>query len=265
MNKPAGALPPASHLKFKDHFSTQAKLYASHRPLYPQGLFREVARLAPGNRVALDCGTGNGQAALGLAQHFERVVATDPSEEQLSFAVRNPRIEYRLAHAESSGLADSSVDLVTAAQAVHWFDAPAFFAEAKRVLVPSGAIAIWGYGDPILDSSALHSTLHAFNRALLEPYWPAERQWLLDGYRTIAFPFQEIDFPRLVLEMRWTLPELGGYLRSWSATNAYVRRHGSDPVAEVERALATDWGEPDHARLVRWPLYVRAGRSMKRD
>ena len=235
-------------------------MYAAHRPLYPPGLFRELARLTSGHLLALDCGTGNGQAAIGLAQHFARVVATDPSEEQLSFAARNPRVEYRRARAESSGLNDASVDLVTAAQAAHWFDLPAFYDEAKRVLAPDGAIAVWGYGDPILDTSLLHSTLHAFNRGLLESYWPPERQMLLDGYRTMPFPFDEIDFPRLMLEMRWTLPELAGYLRSWSATNRYVAEQGADPVADVEKALSREWGNHEQARLVRWPLYVRAGR-----
>jgi SAM-dependent methyltransferase len=248
-------------LKFNDHFSSRAALYSAHRPLYPPGLFRELARLSNGHHLALDCGTGSGQAAIGLAHHFERVVATDASEEQLAFAVRNPRVEYRRTRAETTGLADASVDLVTAAQAVHWFDMPAFFTEARRVLAPGGAIAVWGYGDPILDASGLHATLHAFNRGLLESYWPRERQLLLDGYRTIPFPFVEIDFPRLVLEMRWTLSEFAGYLRSWSATSRYAAEHGIDPVADVERALAVEWGTPDQARLVRWPLYVRAGRS----
>ena len=213
-----------------------------------------------GHQLALDCGTGSGQAAVGLAKYYDRVVATDPSEEQLSHAVRNPRVEYRRTRAEQSGLTAASVDLVTAAQAAHWFDLPAFYAEAKRVLARGGAVAVWGYGDPMLDTKALHEILHSFNRGLLEPYWPAERQLLLDGYRTIPFPFDEIEFPRLMLEMRWTLPELAGYLRSWSATNRYIAEYGSDPVADVEKALAGEWGPQDEVRLVRWPLYVRAGR-----
>ncbi|HUQ98910.1 MAG TPA: methyltransferase domain-containing protein [Gemmatimonadaceae bacterium] len=247
-------------MKFNDHFSARAATYAAYRPLYPPGLFRELARLTNGHRLALDSGTGSGQAALGLAQHFEHVIATDPSKEQLTFAIRNPRVQYVCARAETSGLPESSVDLVTAAQAAHWFDLPAFFAEARRVLVAEGAIAVWGYGDPILDTSALHSTLHDFNRGLLESYWPPERQLLLDGYRTIAFPFNEVDFPRLMLEMRWTLRELAGYLRSWSATSRYVAEHGSDPVEAVEKALAAEWGDEHQTRVVRWPLYVRAGR-----
>jgi SAM-dependent methyltransferase len=194
-----------------------------------------------------------------LARYFDRVIATDPSEAQLSRAKPHERIEYRLARAESSGVARGSIDLVTAAQALHWFDAATFFGEAKRVLAPAGAIAVWGYGDPRLDTPALDFVLRNFNRGLLEPYWYPERNLVLDGYRTIPFPFAEAQLPTQTLEMQWTLPELAGYLRTWSAAARYVDEHGIDPVVEVEKELARDWGDPDHARLVRWPLYIRAG------
>lgn len=248
-------------MNFEDHFSDRAALYAAYRPLYPDSLFERVAELTRAHHVALDCGTGNGQAAVGLANHFDRVVATDPSEEQIRRARPHERIKYKVARADSSGLPDASVDLVTAAQALHWFDAPAFFSEAKRVLVPEGAIAVWGYGDPILDTTALHETLYAFNRGTLEPYWHPERQLLLDGYSAIAFPFVEVNLPQQELEMRWTLTELAGYLRTWSATARYAARNGFDPIVDVEKSLARDWGDPEKPRLIRWPLHIRAGRT----
>ncbi len=246
-------------MTFKDHFSDRSALYATFRPDYPASLFTLLARLTPSHRVALDCGTGNGQAAIGLADHFERVVATDESTQQLAHAIPNARIEYRLAPADESGLPDASVDLVTAAQALHWFEIAAFFEEATRVLVPDGAIAIWGYGDPTLDTASLHATLHQFNRGTLEPYWLPERQLLLDGYSTVRFPFREIQQHTMLLERRWTLPELAGYLRTWSATSHYAEKHGSDPVADVEDALARDWGDPATPRIIRWPLHLRVG------
>ena len=247
-------------MNFKDHFSTQAELYATYRPAYPDAFFRQLALLTNEHKVAVDCGTGNGQAAVGLAAHFEHVVAIDASEEQLARALRSPGVDYRLERAEATGLPDASVNLVAAAQSLHWFDAPVFFREVKRLLVPGGAIAVWGYGDPILDSIPLHKTLHDFNRGMLETYWPPERQVLLDGYKTLEFPFREIAFPRFVLEMRWTLAELAGYLRSWSASQRYLARHGVDPVEGIEQALAVHWGDPVKPRVVRWPLHVRAGR-----
>ena len=220
-----------------------------------------MAALTPEHRVALDCGTGNGQAALGLAEHFDLVIAIDPSPEQIGRATLHPKIEYRVSRAESIDIPDGSVDLVTAAQSLHWLDAAAFFAEARRLLTDNGAIAVWGYGDPILDTESLDGSLRAFNRGKLERYWYPERKLLLDGYRTIPFPFDEIALPAMELEMRWTLDELAGYLRTWSATARYVAEHGTDPVAEIQQSLSRDWGDPLRARLIRWPLYVRAGRS----
>jgi hypothetical protein len=123
-----------------------------------------------------------------------------------------------------------------------------------------GIIAVWGYGDPVLDTDALDRTLHQINRGMLEPYWFPERNLLLQGYKTIPFPFAELDVACQELEMHWTLDELAGYLRTWSATARYVAEHGVDPVADLERALKRDWGEPTRARQVRWPLYVRVGR-----
>ena len=248
---------------FKDHFSGRAALYATYRPLYPPALFEFLAGLTPRHRTALDCGTGNGQAAIGLVSYFDRVIATDPSAEQIRNATSHERIEYRVAAAQSSGLPAQSVNLVTAAQALHWFDAAAFFAEAKRVLAPDGAIAVWGYGDPLLDSAPLDAELHAFNRGLLEPYWFAERKLLLDGYKSIRFPFDKVTVPTFELEMKWTLAELAGYLRTWSATLRYRERHGVDPVLEVERSLATHWGGANAQRLIRWPLHLLAGKMLQ--
>jgi len=247
-------------LKFKDHFSDRAALYATFRPLYPDSLFALLAGLTPDHRVALDCGTGNGQAALGLVNHFERVIAIDPSTEQVNRAAPHPRIEYRVSAAESIALPDASVDLVTAAQSLHWIDAAAFFSEARRLLNARGVIALWGYGDPGLDSKPLDETLREFNRGTLERYWFPERKLLLDGYQTIPFPFDEIALVPMELEMRWTLAELVGYLRTWSATARFVAERGFDPVVEVEQSLSKDWGDVRQPRLVRWPLYIRAGR-----
>jgi ubiquinone/menaquinone biosynthesis C-methylase UbiE len=246
-------------VNFKDHFSERAALYAAYRPLYPDALFDFVAGLTANHELALDCATGNGQAAVGLAPRFERVIAIDASADQISNATPHPRIDYGVAAAESSGLPSRSVNLVTAAQALHWLDTTKFFAEARRVLAGDGAIAVWGYGDPILDTETLHGTLQALNRGVLEAYWAPERAILLDGYRGIVFPFREVEPPLFDLQMHWTLPELAGYLRTWSATARYIKQHGVDPVATVEQQLAAHWGEAGTTRLIRWPLYIRAG------
>lgn len=235
-------------------------MYAMYRPRYPTALFDFVAGLTPRHHVALDCGTGNGQAAVGLTDHFDRVIATDASFEQIRNAVSHPKIELRVARAEAIGLPDHSVNLVTAAQSLHWFDTRAFFAEAKRVLAEDGGIAVWGYGDPLMDATPLNEILQKFNRGTLRPYWPPERQLLLEAFQDIQFPFPEVPAPRLELRMRWDLSQLAGYLRTWSATARYVKVNGVDPVARVEQSFALEWGRPEAPREVRWPLYIRAGK-----
>jgi ubiquinone/menaquinone biosynthesis C-methylase UbiE len=209
--------------------------------------------------VALDCGTGNGQAARGLSSYFDRVIATDASPEQIARAEPGPGIEYRVAKAESSGLPDKSVDLVTIAQALHWLDTEVFFNEVKRVLAPGGAIALWGYGDPVLDTPELEAILHQFNRGTIESYWLPERQIVLDGYMTVPFPFAEVAAPKFKLSRELTLPALMGYVRTWSATARYIAENGTAALDQLETDLARHWGNPETPRLVEAPLYLRAG------
>lgn len=224
-------------------------------------MFEYVSSVASRRGVAWDCATGNGQAAVPLAEYFESVIATDASSEQLKHVEPHPRVSYRVAAAGSSGIASGSVDLVAVAQALHWFDLPEFYAEARRVLAPGGAIAIWGYGDPILDDPQLQMRLHEFNRGEMEPYWSGNRDILLDKYQTIPFPFDEIQTPSFEIRQSWSLEELGGYLRTWSATGKFVERHGTDPVLEIEHALAEGWGGDSRKRIVTWPIYLRVGYS----
>lgn len=246
-------------MSFSDHFSERAKLYAAYRPLYPRELFEYLAGLAPGHELAWDCATGNGQAAVGLSEFFARVVATDASSSQIACAVPARGVEYAVATAYASGLPDASIDLVTVAQALHWFDLDEFYREARRVLRRGGAIAIWGYGDPVIDDAAANEIVWRYNRGTLESYWHAERWIVLDGYKSISFPFEEIAPPVFTLESAWTLAELCGYLRTWSATARYAAEKGNDPVIDVEEQLKGVWGESSLRRSVRWPISLRAG------
>lgn len=246
-------------MTFRDLFSERASLYSKYRPDYPRELFAWVAGMVDKHDIVWDCATGSGQAARGLADFFERVIATDASPQQIGQAAPNAAIEYGVATASESGLADGSVNMVTVAQAMHWLDLEAFYTEVRRVTAPGGALVIWGYGDPIMETDQLEAIVRAYNRGTIEKYWMPERTTLLNGYADIPFPFREIATPVFNLGCRWTLPELAGYMRTWSATANYVKQRGSDPVTAVETALAEHWGGNDNRRLVRWPLYVRAG------
>src|SRR6185437_7024311 len=239
---------------FKDHFSKRAASYAAYRPSQPAAVIAFAASLPPRRELAWDCGTGNGQAARGLAEHFATVIATDASAAQIAYATPHPHVQYRVAPAEASGLDSRTVDLVTVAQALHWFDVERFYGEVKRVVAPGGAIAVWAYGDARADEPAVDRVLREFTRGLLGPYWPPERRILDAGFRTIPFPFREVPPPELTLEERWTLPELLGYLRTWSATAAYNAAVGRDPVDEFTAAFATAWGNDSTRQLIRWPM-----------
>jgi SAM-dependent methyltransferase len=246
---------------FKDYFSAQAAAYADFRPRYPEAMFAYLASLAPDHRLAWDCATGSGQAALGLAAHFAHVIATDASEQQLAHAEPHPRIRYYRATAEASGIDDHMADLVMVAQALHWFDHPAFFAEVLRVLRPRGVFAASCY-DLVRVTPEIDAVLDHYYAVTLRGYWAPERRLVDEHYRSISLPapLEEIDAPSFVMEHRWTRAHLLGYLRTWSGTRAYVERVGRDPVLQVEQEIAPLWPNPAEERDVRWPLYLKVGR-----
>lgn len=244
---------------FADHFSGHSERYARFRPQYPDQLFDAVAQLVDRRDVAWDCGCGSGQASVPLAARFQHVIATDASAKQIAQAQPADRVEYRVAPAEDSGLAGASVDLCTVAQAVHWFDLPRFYAEVRRVLAPGGAIAIWTYADAIVDEDRLDAAVRRFARETVEDYWPPERRYVWDGYRSLAFPFDEVAMPAIEIEREWSRAEMIGYIGTWSSVARFREATGSDPLPALDAELASaGWG--DQPRRVRWPLTVRAGK-----
>ncbi len=246
-------------MEFKDHFSERPGSYLRHRPRYPEELYRHLAERAPSRRRAWDCATGNGQAAVGLAAHFERVVATDASLAQLAHRRPHPRVRYHAAAAERAGIAADSCDLVTVAQALHWLERDLFYAEARRVARPGAKIAAWTYGLLSL-GPPLDEAIERFFAWTVGPYWPPERRWVDEGYATLPFPFERLPAPTLAIEAEWGLAELLGYLGTWSAVRAYRGRNGRDPVAEVAPELERAWGAPERRRRVRWALHLLVGR-----
>jgi SAM-dependent methyltransferase len=246
-------------VKFKDHFSRLAAQYAQYRPRYPGVLFDYLAKESPSRKRAWDCACGSGQATIDLAERFESVVATDASAQQIAAAKAHARVTYSVARAEDSGLESDSVDLVTVAQSLHWFDRPLFYAEAKRVLRASGVLAVWTYGVPRLNDGSIDKLLQTYYWDTVGPYWPPERRYVEDGYRSLEFPFPEMKSPSFSMREDWTMAQFLGYLRSWSATGRYVDAKGEDPVVALEERLTPGWGP--RTRTVSWPLSLRVGRK----
>lgn len=242
----------------KDLFSAQSGCYAKFRPTYPESLFRYLAALTPEQKLAWDCGCGNGQAAVKLADYFERVIATDSSEKQLENAARHPKVAYRKTTAESSGFEDRCVDLTAAAQSFHWFKKEEFYGEVQRVSKPDGVLAIWCYGLANI-SPEIDTVVRAFYEDVLGPYWEKERRLVEEGYRNVPFPFREITPPRFEMTAQWFLGQLLGYLGTWSALQAFIKRNGSNPLEALYPDLRKAWGNGS-IRSVKWELAVRVGR-----
>jgi SAM-dependent methyltransferase len=243
---------------FKDHFSATAAGYAAHRPTYPRELVDQLVALCPGTRRALDCGCGTGQLSVLLAERFDEVVATDASAAQVAQATPHERVRYHVALAEQSGLADRSVDLITVAQAAHWLDLEKFYEEARRVARANAGIALITYGGLHVDG-AVDEVVQRFYWETVAPYWPPERLQVEDGYRGLPFPFQEVTFPNLAIEVVWRLDDLVGYVKTWSAVSAAEKALGHSPLGQFEGALRECWGDVELRRTVTWQLSLRAG------
>jgi ubiquinone/menaquinone biosynthesis C-methylase UbiE len=243
---------------FEDHFSKQSQLYAQHRPKYPEEIYAYLASIAPGTSLAWDCGTGNGQAAVGLAQYFTRVYATDASAEQIARAQAHEKVEYHVEPAEHVSLGDSCVDLVTVAVAIHWFNFDEFYREARRVLRPGGILAAWTYSFTEI-SPEIDALVRRYYYDVLKGFWPERIHFLEEKYETLPFPFEEITPPSFAMERQWDLDQYAGFLDSWSATQRYKEQEGHHPLEVIWDEMSAAWG--DQPRRVSWPLYFRIGRN----
>jgi SAM-dependent methyltransferase len=244
-------------VSFKDYFSKQAADYAKFRPRYPQELFAYLGGIAPTCGLAWDCGTGNGQAAVGLASVFERVIATDASEKQIANAQPHARVEYRVAPAENSGMDSETVDLIMVAQALHWFDLDRFYTEARRVLKPSGVLAASAYNLLHIEP-AIDAVVNRYYHQVVGPFWPPERE-LVENFVDLPFPFHEIASQRFEMTAHWNVHHLVGYLRSWSSTQRFITAKQRDPLDEISHELCAAWGSEKQMRHVIWPLTLRVG------
>ena len=244
-------------MSFKDHFSRQAADYAIFRPGYPRELFDYLGSIAPSRQLAWDCGTGNGQAAVGLASVFDRVIATDASENQIAKAEQHERVEYHVAPAENSGIESETIDMIMVAQALHWFDLDRFYAEAQRVVKPDGVLAASAY-NLLQIEPAIDEVVNRYYYEVVGSFWPPERK-LVERFADLPFPFRRIDPPKFEMRASWNLDHLVGYLRTWSSTQRFIAAKGSDRLKEITDELRVAWGAPEQTRNVVWPLTLRIG------
>lgn len=241
----------------KDNFSHQSENYRQYRPNYPPELFDFILNHVSYFETAWDCGTGNGQIAVGISPRFQRVFATDISEQQLANAKKLPNVEYSVQPAESVNFPDHIFDLVIVGQAVHWFDFENFYAEVNRTCKQSGILAIVGYGR-LLINPAIDAIIDRLYSEILGDYWDKERKYIDENYSTIPFPYQEIQCPTFINCYQWTLGQLIGYIGTWSALKHYKKKNNTNPIDLIYNDLFEEWKE-NELKEVNFPILCRLG------
>jgi SAM-dependent methyltransferase len=245
---------------FKDHFSVASQQYSRYRPDYPAELFKFLASVTPCHELAWDCATGSGQAARGLVRYFHKIIATDASERQIENAIRHEKISYQVAPAHETSLQSESIDLITVAQALHWFEFDRFYKEAERVLKQEGIIAVWTY-NLLTISPELDKIIKSFYTDVVGEFWPPERKFVENEYENIPFPFHRLPSPSFRMSSEWTVKQLLGYLATWSAVKRYRDHKGKNPIESVEKELTRLWDARSDVMAVYWPLSVMIGRK----
>ena len=250
---------------FKDYFSKQSDIYKKARPGYPDELFKYLSSLCKEHDLAWDCATGNGQAAVSLANWFKQVIATDGSEQQLKNATHNKGVTYKQALAEDSGIVSESVDLITVANAIHWFNLPEFYKEADRVLKHGGVLAVWTYAHSYIEGSnqkEIAALMEHLSGGILGKYWPVGREIVMSGYKTINLPFETIDAPLFKYHTRVDMEKLLGFVYSWSSTQRYISQTGNDPVLTIRDELLQLWGgDAGEIKTMTGELTVKASKK----
>ena len=246
-------------MSFKDHFSNHAEDYAKYRPSYPDELFMFILDHVSERNHAWDCATGNGQAALKLADHFNKITATDASSAQIESAKPHPRITYRVASAENSGLEEASADLITVAQALHWFNFDPFYEEVRRVAKEKCVLATWSYGLLEFGHDKIDEIIHDFYNNIVGPYWPPERKYTDEKYETIPFPFQKIKTPQFTMPIEYSGYHLINYLNTWSAVKNYQKERHADPLPGLQKKLLEYWPDQEIRMTARTTIYLNIG------
>ncbi len=244
---------------FKDSFSKQSDIYVKYRPHYPVELYEFLSTLTPQHKLAWDCGSGNGQAAIGVAAFYDQVIATDPSKQQIKNAMPHEKVIYKVETAEQSSLENDSVDLITIANAVHWFDHDLFYKEVNRVLKKDGIIAAWCYGVPFI-SPEIDMLVKQYHDNVLGDYWQEPNRLVEKEYTTLPFPFEEMESPPFFAEKKMSLKDFIGFLNTWSATQRYIETNHSNPTEILQAHLLPLWGNLETEMKLYWKIVLKIGR-----
>lgn len=246
----------------KELFSNHSETYARYRPTYPQELFDYIFQFVEKKKHAWDCATGNGQAASVLADHFEKVEASDISEAQISHAVQKPNIQYHVCPAEQTPFADNSFDLITVATAYHWLNWKKFYEEATSVGKPNCVVAVWSYNIFSTEEERVNKIIDRFYKRITHPYWDYERKYVDDSYTTVEFDFDPLPAKDFEIRLNWNKEHFIGYLESWSAVQKFIQQNNSSPIDLIRKDLDTVWND-EETKPIHFPLFLRIGRITK--
>lgn len=239
-------------------FDAAAAQYLQFRPTYPAALFQWLADITPQHRLAIDCGTGNGQAAVAIAPYFDQTIAIDRHNNPLKHALPHPSVEYRHLPAEHMDFADQSVDLIVAASAAHWFDLAAFYPQCQRVLSSDGRIVLWSYSWPNAQDRAIRAILSEAKQAL-DPHWSAPSLWHLNAYRDLPFPFETVPTPHFQLTLDWDIDQLIQFLFTWAAIREHVQQRDAHFLDRLRGQLERIWPATQPRHFI-FPIHMKAGR-----
>jgi ubiquinone/menaquinone biosynthesis C-methylase UbiE len=247
-------------MSYISHFGENPEKYREFRPNYPIALYDYLASLTIKHELAWDCGTGNGQAAVALADYYKKVIATDVSQEQLSAAIKKENVVYECCPCDQSILANHSSDLITIAQALHWFPFESFYTEVRRVAKPGSMIAAWCYSLGKINENIDQVVERLYTEILGDDYWPPERRYIDNAYQTIPFPFEKIVTPKFTMTKSYNFTEFMGYLNTWSAVKEYNKRHQQNPLDLIFFDLKHAWVDVQCQRTMEWPIHLLIGK-----
>ncbi|WP_033580999.1 class I SAM-dependent methyltransferase [Dickeya chrysanthemi] len=243
-------------------FSRGGQNYSQYRPEYPQKLAEYLAKIAPDNQKALDVGCGTGQLTRLLSAYFTSVTGVDPSEDQLQNAFAAPQITYVHSAAECLPAEFSRYNLITVAQAAHWFKLHDFYREVQRVASSQAVIALISYGVLSIEGD-VGERFKKFYYEEIDHLWPPERKLVDSGYRELYFPFEELSAPTFRIEVDWNMAALLGYISTWSAVRQAQQKEQEHIITRFATELGVIWGNPDSCRKMFWPINMRIGKIQK--